>query len=599
MQREVRSRRIIATRRLIFFLFVTMTVTLLTALLVSILHGYDHLFAFAAILTAFVVNTTWMSLAFWNAAIGLVLLCRRDGLAAASPLMSTLDDASPIVVRTAVVMPVRDESTDEVFARLRAIKSGLDKSSAGACFDYFILSDSARPDIVAAEAQMVEQWHNELPDPARVTYRHRPENYGFKPGNVHDFCRRWGASYSFMLLLDADSLMSADTVLRLVRLMQGNSKIGILQTLIVGILTPSFFARVFEFGHRHALRCSAVGAAWWQADRCQFWGHNALVRLEPFTRYCEMPYLPGKGPFSGHIICHDQIEASFMHRAGYDVRVLPCETESYEGVPPTVIDFITRNNRWCQGNIKNLKIMGAVGIASIDRFQLGVVAQRFIAWPALVVFAILTAVAAISWPDHTPFAALTALGLYALWMLMLLSPKLMGVAISIMSSPARYGGTARLLFGALVEILFTLLLAPVTMVATTVFMIGLVFGRALVWNSQARIGYRIQWRDAVARLRIETALGCALLIICSASGGSTVLWLSPVWIGLLLAVPFAMFTSSRRLDRWAKSWRICASPEEVDPSPVIRDFLRAVSRVDSAPTPLADATQTATKASVS
>ena len=164
-------------------------------------------------------------------------------------------------------------------------------------------------------------------------------------GTCAIFARSRGGRYEFMVLLDADSLMTGETILRLVRTMHTNPRIGVLQTIMVGVLMPSFFAQVFEFGHRLGMLCSAVGAVWWQGDRCQFWGHNAIIRLAPFIEFCFLQPLPGRGPFSGHIICHDQIEASLMQRAGYEIRVLPEESGSYEGMPPTLIEFMDRHYR--------------------------------------------------------------------------------------------------------------------------------------------------------------------------------------------------------------------------------------------------------------
>ena len=214
-------------------------------------------------------------------------------------------------------MTVHDDGAESIFARIKSIRQSLDKTSSGQSFDYFILSDSSLPETIEAEERALALWQAEDPSVnQRVIYRRRTTNWGFKPGNIRDFCARWGEDYQLMVLLDADSIMSGETIVRLVRIMENNPQLGILQTLIVGVLCPSLFARLFEYGHRHALRCSIAGSAWWQGDRCQYWGHNAVIRMSPFARYCEMPFLPGKGPFSGHIFCHDQIEASFMHRAG-------------------------------------------------------------------------------------------------------------------------------------------------------------------------------------------------------------------------------------------------------------------------------------------
>src|SRR5690606_2670589 len=125
-------------------------------------------------------------------------------------------------------------------------------------------------------------------------------------------------------------------VLRLVRVMQAQPQVGILQTLAVGLPSRSAFTRLFQFGMRHGMRAHTLGAAWWQADSGPYWGHNAILRLEAYRRHCRLPRLPGRPPLGGFILSHDQAEAVLMRRAGYEVRVLPLEDGSYEENPPTL-----------------------------------------------------------------------------------------------------------------------------------------------------------------------------------------------------------------------------------------------------------------------
>jgi membrane glycosyltransferase len=367
--------------------------------------------------------------------------------------------------------------------------------------------------------------------------------------------------------------MSGETIVRLVRIMENNPKLGILQTLIVGVLCPSLFARLFEYGHRHALRCSIAGSAWWQGNRCQYWGHNAVIRLSPFVRYCEMPFLPGKGPFSGHIICHDQIEASFMHRAGYEVRVLPEESCSYEGVPPTLPDFNRRNNRWCQGNLKNLRVIPASGLSMIDRFQLMVVAQRFLSHPALIAFLISAAALAVSWPAGKVFPTRMALSLYAIWMVMFFSPKVFGTADAILTSPAKYGGVPRLLLGMCCEFFYSLLLTPVSSLATTLFIMGIPFKGCFKWDTNRRDAYSLSWRTAVREDFMQTLVGLCILIALVVSNVAAIPWFAPFLLGPICAIPFAVVTSLPSANGLAQHLNICTLPEEISIPPEITDVI--------------------------
>ena len=185
-----------------------------------------------------------------------------------------------------------------------------------------------------------------------VTYRAAHVNTGFKAGNIWDFCERWGDQHEFAVTLDADSFMTAAAIMRMVRIMQADPKLGILQGLVVGMPSTSAFARIFQFGMRLGMRSYTIGSAWWQGDCGPYWGHNAVIRIAPFIAHCRIPELPEGGVLGGHVLSHDQIEAVLMRRAGYDVRVLPEEDLGWEENPPTLIEFIRRDLRWCQGNMQ-------------------------------------------------------------------------------------------------------------------------------------------------------------------------------------------------------------------------------------------------------
>ena len=550
-----------------------------SSILIAILaHGKFSFTAFMAI-AAFLVNMTWVALGFSNSAIGFFLLRGSNKSSTkAWPELERLEALNPLETRTSVVMTVRDDDAESIFARIKAIRKSVDETGYGESFDYFILSDSSTPNAIEAEERAIASWQAEDPSVnRRVIYRRRPTNWGFKPGNIRDFCARWGHDYEFMVLLDADSIMSGETIVRLVGIMANSPRLGILQSLIVGVLCPSLFARLFEFGHRHALRCSIASSAWWQGDRCQYWGHNAVIRLAPFAGYCEMPFLPGKGPFSGHIFCHDQIEASFMHRAGYEVRVLPEESGSYEGVPPTLFDFNKRNNRWCQGNLKNIRVVPASGLSAIDRFQLLVVAQRFLSQPALVAFVFLAASLVASWPIGRPFPTRTALGLYAIWIIMFFSPKLFGIADAILRSPSRYGGIPRLLLGGCLEFLYSLILAPISAIATTVFIIGLPLKVRINWDTNRRNAYALTWGAALQGAWPQTLAGIALLVYLGATNASAILWFAPFLLGLILAIPFATLTSSPGVNSAVLRWNVCTLPEEIEIPSVIADVVESAA----------------------
>jgi membrane glycosyltransferase len=559
----------VALRRRAFGLVIVLTVAALAFWLAALLATGGFGLLDLALVVAFVIYAPWHALGFWNALLGFALLHgARDMLADVIPPVRRARDDDPITVRTAIVMTVRNEPPARPFAHLRATMASLAAAGADAAFDCHILSDSTDPATIAAEEQAIAAWHATLADPARLIYRRRAENIGFKGGNIHEFCERCVDRYELMIPLDADSLMSGAMILRLVRIMQANPRLGILQTLAVGLPTTNFFGRVFQFGHRHGMRTFVVGAGWWQAERCQFWGHNAAVRLRPFTEDCRLPILSGAPPLGGRIICHDQVEAALMHRAGYEVRLLPEEGGSYEGNPPTLPDYIQRNDRWCQGNIQNLRLFNLPGISLMSRFHLGFMAQKFIGAAAMMLFVTLAAVAAVAWPADiaAPTGGLYGFGaLYAVWLAMYVSPKLFGVADALLRERARYGGAARLLAGALIELLFMLLLAPVSSFGAAHSLIALALGHSVSWSGQQRDGHRVSWRGARHDLWLPTACGLGLLGLLALGAPGALVWFLPFLLGLALAVPAAVVTASPRLGAWLTRHRLCATPEELAP----------------------------------
>jgi membrane glycosyltransferase len=553
-------------RRLVYLSLVLATLACLTAWLAWILAPGGLGVLDVLMLVAFLVYAPWVVVGFWNSLIGLTLIRGAlDPLAPAMPPARRTHDTDPITVRTAIVMTIRDEEPTRALAHLRATMASIEKTNHGAQFDYFVLSDSSRPDVIAAEESAIAAWRSELPaGRPRLIYRRRPENVGFKGGNVHDFCERWGGDYELMVLLDIDSLMAGETVLRLVRIMQADPYIGIVQSLAVGLPNPNLFARIFQFGHRHGMRIFVLGAGWWQGDRCQFWGHNAAIRVAPFTRHCRLPVLPGGPPLGGHIICHDQIEAALMYGAGYAVRLLPVECGSYEGNPPTLPDYVRRNRRWCQGNLQNLRLIGCFRGEPLSMFHLAFMAQKFIGGAAVAMFVMLAALATALWPAEVAFSATAAFAFYAIWLLMIFTPKLCSIVDTLLRSPAPYGGPGRLIAGAALELAFSFMLMPVSFVASAGSVLALATRHALVWNGQRRDGSQMSPLAALAALWGPTSFGVALLVALALAAPGAIPWFAPFIVGLLLAVPFTIVAGWPSVDAWVVRHGICATPEEIN-----------------------------------
>ncbi len=537
------------------------------------------------LLLCLAIASPWSILGFWNAAIGLWLLhVHKDGLEVVAPFAAAGDTKMPVAVRTAVVMTVRNEDPGRAILRLETVKESIDRTGWGAAFGYFLLSDTDDPAIAAREQASMEAWAAREGDPSRIVYRRRANNAGYKAGNVRDFCTRWGRDFELMLLLDADSLMAGPAVLRLVRIMQAHPRIGILQSLVMGLPSSSAFARIFQFGMRHGMRAFTMGHAWWSGDCGPFWGHNALVRIKPFHEFCRLPVLPGKPPLGGPVLSHDHVEAALMRRAGFEVRVLPREDGSWEENPPTLIDYAKREMRWCQGNLQYLRLMRLPGLKVMSRIQLFLAVLVFLGLPAWILMAGLLPIAtweAQAVPDY-PFEI--AAGLYTASLAICFAPKVAGF-LDAMLTPggvASYGGSMRFAASVAIELVFSFLQAAVSAFRTSLFMIGLLFGGSVGWTRQAREQRALGWRTALAALWPQLLFGAGAVVVLLASSPTVLLWSLPLTGSFLLAVPFAVLTARPAVGRFLKRTGLCGVPEDFRPPAEVRAVEQRSERRDEA-----------------
>jgi len=581
-------------RRLAFGGLVLSTIAVLTALMVYSLSFEGMVALEWVLLSCFVITLPWTAIGFWNAVIGFVLLRGTrnpamrvfPGLANAKP-----DDA--ITASTAVAMCVRNEDVDTVRRNLHVLAARLVASGHGNKFHIYILSDSSFEDILAQEnivfPSLVRDWKGRI----KITYRRRTSNPGFKAGNIRDFCERWGHAHDYMLTLDADSVMSAGSILRMVRVMQANGNLGILQSLVVGLPSDSAFTRIFQFGMRMGMKSYTIGSAWWQADCGPYWGHNALIRMKPFMEHCHLPPLPGKGPLSGWILSHDQVEAVYMRRAGYECRVLAEEGGSYEENPPHVLEFIRRDLRWCHGNMQYFKLLGESGLKLTSRIQLMLAILMFIGSPAWMLF-VLAATAAFVNPELG--VKLQAVGptylLFGIIMAMIFAPKIASLADTLIDPSLRrsFGGTIAIIVSAFGEIIFSILLAPIMAVANTIFLAKLfLFGKAKAWTAQTRSTQALPLMVTITHLWPQFLFGVAgvtaVMSVENASYAALAICL-PVFIGPALVLPFAVFTSHPALGWLAARFGLWQLPEEEHPPVVVRALelpavkIRAQAEVD-------------------
>lgn len=562
---QTRAARLARNRRIML--------TLASATALALLGGMGWLLSLngwalieVGMLAAFAVTLPVLCIGLWNAIVGIYLMqTRRDPAGHVTPQLRRARTADPILVRTALIMPIRNESAEASVARFEAAEAELSHTPWAEFFDYHVLSDSNDPAIIAREEQAVAEWRSRAPN-ACIHYRRRTENSGFKAGNVAEFVRRCRDDYEFFLPFDADSVMGANAVLRLVRVMQASPEIGILQGLVVGTPSKVFFTRAFQFGMRHGMRAFTLGSAWWLGESGPYWGHNALIRMRAFHDHCLIGPIPGKGVLSGDIMSHDNVEAALMRRAGYECRVVAEEDESYEENPPSLPDFIKRELRWCNGNMQYFKLIGMPGLTAMSRMNLAFAILMYlspVAWWAMILMGLSLP---FTGSEATFVPAGPGLTFLAVILTVNFMPKLMGILQALLDPEMSraYGGRLRLLAGVAVEMAISILMSPAVAFAVTLGALRIVLGRRMSWDAQQRERARLRWSEAARSLWPQAVAGVAMAAYLWVVAPGALWIAAPMLASLALAVPLAVIWSTPALGRLSVWSGLFRTPEDRD-----------------------------------
>jgi membrane glycosyltransferase len=563
------SDRRIVGRRVLFAALVMLSIAALMALAAYALSAGGFSVADALLLLFFALTMPWSVIGFWNAAVGFFIMrFAHDPVATVLPSVARLYSDGKITASTAITIFVRNEPPNCVIRNLDAMMREIDLAGSANSFHLYILSDTSESGIAALEesgfAALTAQWQGRIP----VTYRRRAVNTGFKAGNFWDFCERWGGQHEFAVTLDTDSFMTAAAIMRMVRVIQSDPKLGILQGLVVGLPSTSAFARIFQFGMRLGMRSWTIGSAWWQADCGPYWGHNAIIRIAPFVAHCRIPELPQGGVLGGHVLSHDQIEAALMRRAGYDVRVLPEEDLGWEENPPTLIEFIRRDQRWCQGTLQYGYFLFTQGMKLVSRFQLAFAMLMFLGSPAWIGLLVVGTLALAASPTPADFIRPDAgHALLASILVMWFAPKIATV-IDVLTRPKlrrAFGGTARFLASVATETIFFILLSPVMWTCHTLFLAGLPFGHVIGWIGQVRHDHTVPWSQALHQLWPHTVLGLGALGLIAMMHPSAFPYVFLLAGGPALSIPLAVFTARPAIGQLLTRIGIGRLPEETAP----------------------------------
>jgi membrane glycosyltransferase len=526
------------------------------------------------LLVLFAITLPWYVIGFWNATIGLAIMrFARDPVAAVTPVAGRVRDDAPITTSTAILLCIRNEPPERAARLLVPMLDGLATRGVGDQFHVYVLSDSDAPQIAAAEDAWFAAFAPTWRDRIALTYRRRPDNAGFKAGNIGDFCKRWGKVHDFAIVLDADSVMSVDLVLKLVRIMQIDPQLGILQSLVIGMPSTSAFARIFQFGMRLGMRSYTLGSAWWQGDCGPYWGHNAIVRLAPFMAHCHLPALTEGALVKGNVLSHDQIEAVLIRKAGYAVRVLAEEGSSFEQNPPTLVEFVRRDLRWCQGNMQYWHFVRMPALAPVSRCQLALAILMFIGSPAWIAMLLVASAAVAAAPTPADFmrwdAGIALLGLVlAMWF----APNIATV-IDVLARAElrqRFGGAVRFVASFALTVIFVDLVAPIAWASHTLFLARLLIGRVVAWGAQVRDDHQVPWSLAFAHFWPQTLIGLAPVSLLAFTTPSAIPYALLVAGGPLLSIPLAVVTARPALGRALIAAGLDRLPEETAPPPELR-----------------------------
>jgi membrane glycosyltransferase len=506
---------------------------------------------------------------------------------------------------TAIIFPIYNENVLRVYEGLRATYESLERTGQLERFDFFILSDSTNPDKWADEERLWYEVIRELGALGRIYYRRRVTNEGKKSGNVRDFLNTWGRRYRYFIVFDADSVMRGTTIVDLVKLMEANPAVGLIQTVPALVNAESLFGRIQQFANRFYAPIFITGLNYWSQGFGNYWGHNAIVRTEPFMQYCDLPQLPGRKPFGGQILSHDFVEAALLLRENWQVWLAYDLSGSYEEAPQGMIENAQRDRRWCQGNLQHGLVLFARGLRGISRLHLLQGIFGYLAGPLWFFFLItfnwmwgqqkfsgLSIIPPVhSWTSYLNLSgAEHAFLVFMICMGVLLLPKVLAL-LDVALDRARqraFGGLPRAAASTVLETVFSTLHAPLQMLWHLRFFATILLGISVHWGPQKRHADGTSWSYAIRRHWGHTVIGLAWGSLVWWLAPSLFGWFAPLCAGMVLAIPISVFTSRSSWGSRARSLGLFLTPEETTPTPeldTLRVRMAAFAEIGEPPKP--------------
>ncbi|MGA7328495.1 MAG: glucans biosynthesis glucosyltransferase MdoH [Rhodomicrobium sp.] len=550
-----------------------------------------------ALMVLFTINIFWLALSFMTALAGFVIIAL--GLRRSVANLKDYDDPGPLTGKTAILVCTYNEAPARIFGMAAATMGSIGKLGRHESFDIFILSDTTDPDIWVQEEAAFQAVREKEAFGSRIFYRRRSANTAKKAGNIADWCRRWGASYEYMLVLDADSLMTGEAITKLAAIIERNPDFGLVQTVPVATGSTTLFARLQQFAGKLYGPMLATGLAFWHRGVSNFWGHNAIIRTRAFIESAGLPILPGKPPFGGHILSHDFVEAALLNRAGWRVCMVPELGGSYEEIPPSLIDFAIRDRRWAQGNLQHSRVLLASGLHWVSRVHMAMGIMAYVSalvWLLFLVIALSLTLQSIytvpqyfsndfslfpNWPIQDPERSFELL---MLTLGILLLPKLLAFTLALMDSKERrgFGGGFNLFVGVLIETVLSSLFAHVMMILQSVAVLDVLRGSDSGWKPQRRGDGSLPTREIFQFHATHMVIGACLAVLTLYSSIILFLWMLPATLGLTFSGPLSAWSAKRSAGERFLRLGLLQIREEKEPPPIAAAAEEAQKRLNQA-----------------
>lgn len=563
-----------------FFFFVNFIITMSVTLLMADLFwriGFN--FLYATILIIFFMLTWQISLGITHSIFGFFSRPKHGKFDHITETIKYFDKEIPLA-STAILIPIYNEDTQRVYEGIRTIFLSLKKYGILGNFDFFILSDSNDVNRWILEESLWVKLCQQLDSFGKIYYRRRGNNFHKKAGNVADFCKSWGTRYRYMICLDADSLMSGETITSLVKIMEKNPGIGICQTAPKIINGNTVFSRMLQFCTHFYGPLFQSGLNYWQQGKGNYWGHNAIIRIAPFMEYCSLPRLPGKEPFGGKILSHDFVEAALIQKAGWAVWMAHTLDGSFEETPHNLIEFAIRDRRWCQGNLQHTWVLLSKGIPGVNKIHFFNGIMSYFSSFLWLIFLILSSIAV--YQAHIEDLSLVIVGSFAdfinisisqefflifiITMSIILLPKFLSYLRYIIfyrNEFIKYGGMKKSFQSVLLEILLSAITAPILMLFHSKFVLYTLIGKGVTWNTQNRNAEDgITIRAAISVHGMQSFIGLIWAIAAYYCSSAFFWWFTPISISLILSIPISVILSKTSAGKYLFNHKIFLTPPE-------------------------------------